>query len=269
MKKTTRRNNLNNNQIHILKLMYKFRFVTSSLLAQYKGLSTYRVINSALGILRDQRYIDRHFTSEYKLQRRSAEYYLDHEAIRLLRKEYGFNEKGLGWMYKNNTVNPDFIQHHLNVFQAYLRLEGAFGDDYHILTRYELAGLDYLPYPAPHLYIRKTEAAPSEQTDYLLKIYEDAPPFVIRKHVKGIIAHYEEGDWERETKRQYPTILIACSSPNTEKALLKIIERELDGAGIDDLLFRVTTVKSLLESPEIKSDIWSDPFDPETTPAIG
>ena len=47
-------------QLHLLKILYKFRFVTADLVAKYKGVSI-RATNEALSILLQRKIIARHY----------------------------------------------------------------------------------------------------------------------------------------------------------------------------------------------------------------
>ena len=66
---------LNQNQLHILRLLFKFRFITIPLLTTYKKLKS-NSLQRAFDILLTQQYVERRFDSSYKLAHKPATYYL-------------------------------------------------------------------------------------------------------------------------------------------------------------------------------------------------
>lgn len=78
------RSNLNPNQIHLLTLLYKFRFITPKLIAAYKK-SSLSSTNHSLAVLMSRGYIERNFFSRYRIQGKAAEYYLSAKGIAYLR----------------------------------------------------------------------------------------------------------------------------------------------------------------------------------------
>ena len=240
-----RRNKLNNNQIHLLKLIYKFRFVTSDLVAEHKGVNK-SAINNAFSILMDQGYIARHYDKSYKLHGRPATYFLAPKSIKLLRDEHGLNPKVLHAMYKNKSVNSAFIEHNLNVLRVYLSIRQTYPDTFNIFTKSETADLDYMPQPAPGLYLNRKNPSEDMPNEYMLEIFTDTQFFIIKKRIDTYIEHFDSGDWPEQ---QYPVLLIACPDSRTEEKLHKYIQTTLDNNYIDekDLRFLTTSTKSLLE----------------------
>lgn len=233
------------------------------MLARQRKLSSPVVINSALQILLDQDYIGRKYNNSYKLQGKGASYYLAPKALKVLRDNHGFNETILHTMYKNRTVSETFIDHCLDVFRAFLELSSVYPETANIYTKYELGGLDYFPSPAPDLYISRIDASKNAQADFFLDIFTNTQLFVIKKRIALYLEHYESGDWESETKTNYPTLLIACPDGRTEEKLQDYVEKALEGAGIDDLRIYTTTAKALLSLSGNGPANWTKTSDPE------
>jgi hypothetical protein len=63
--------NLSEKQINLLIIIYRFRFVTALLLGQYKNI-TAQSMKRSLNILEDSGYIDKRYSSSYKLQGKST-----------------------------------------------------------------------------------------------------------------------------------------------------------------------------------------------------
>lgn len=261
MQRINQRNSLNVKQIHMLKLMYKFRFVDISSLSRYKGIVSYSC-NKSLNILLDQGYVGRHYNKHYKLQGKSAQYYLASKSIKLLRDEHNLDKQVLRAMYKNKSLSSDFVDYNIGVLTAYLNLRDCYPDTFHMFTKSELGGADYFPDPKPSLYLHRIKQSNTLTNDYLLDIFTNSPFFVIKKRIATYLEHFESGDWESESKTSYPTLLFACPDSRGEDNLQRHLQKLMDNAGIDDLYIFTTTTKALL-SAEPGTKIWTNVLCPE------
>lgn len=259
MKKPTRHHKLNLKQLRLLKLLFKFRFTTPTLLATYSG-RTKDTMQKALTILLDQELVSRHYNKNYKLLGKAARYYLAPKALRYLRDEQGLHPGTLHTMYKNKSVNEDFIDHHLDIQTLYLQLNEVHPDTFNIYTKYELGKYDHFLRPAPDLYLARKEPQEGVPNEYLLDVFVDIPLFVIKKRVARYLAHYDAGDWVGSA---YPVILMACPDPRTEERLIKHLEQVLEALGEDELVFYTTTTKDLLALDGDNKAIWTNAYDPE------
>src|ERR1035438_7430760 len=206
---TTKHYPLNAKQIHTLKLIYKFRFINSTLLAKYKGINRINT-HKALKILLDQEYIARDYRSEYRIDRIGAKYYLAPKALRLLKDEHQLNEKTLLNMYKNKNVSSVFADHNIDVMQIYLSLRDAYSTTFHMFTKSELGDYTYFPEPKPDLYLNRIKPRVKLASEYILYIFTVTPPYIIKKQIEALVEHYDTDDWQTESETDYPVILIAC-----------------------------------------------------------
>lgn len=259
MGKTTQRYSLNANQIHVLKLMFKFRFITSSLLARYKGISRISS-NKTLKILLDQEYIGTRYDKSYKIQGKGASYFLAKKALTYLRDKHHMNQQVLHALYKNKTVGNAFVDHNIDIFAAYLALRDSYSGAFHIFTKTETADYGYFPEPRPDLYLNRIKPSDTSPNEYMLDIFTNSQLFIIKKRIAVYLEHFESGDWESEAETAYPAILIACPDSRMEERLQLHVAKVLDNPGIDDLNIYTTTVKALVGSDTL---IWSDVIEPE------
>lgn len=264
MKTATRHNSLNTKQIRILKLLFKFRFISVPLLLEYTQAKSLASISKALKILQGQEYLARRYNNSYKLQGKAARYYLAKKALTYLRDEHGMDETVLHTMYKNKTVGELFMDHHLDIFKAFMCLSASYLRTFSIYTKYELGGLDYFPAPAPDLYLSRNDSLESATNHFFLDVFTDTQFFVIKKRLEQYLEHYESGDWEADQKTGYPVILIACPDGRTEEKLQTHTSRLLDTSGIDDLIVCTTTTKALKVSSG-SSAIWTKTSESERT----
>jgi hypothetical protein len=259
MNKPTRHHKLNPKQLRLLKLLFKFRFTTSSLLATYNN-RTKDTMQKALTVLINQELVSRHYNKNYKLLGKAARYYLAPKALRLLRDEYDFHPGTLHTMYKNKSVNETFIDQHLDLQTIYLNFNAVHPEGFNIYTKYELGKYDHFPHPAPDLYLSRKVFSDHGTNEYLLDVFTDAPLFVIKKRVARYLEHYDGGYWAGSA---YPAVLIACPDPRTEERLLHHLEQVLESLGEDELVFYTTTTKDLLALESDNKEIWTNAYDPE------
>lgn len=243
------RKQLNPNQVQLLKLLYKFRFVNSDLLARYKG-TTRISVNHSLAILVDQKFVDRRYDNSYKIQGKSALYYLTPTGLRVLKGFMPLNDNVVHAMYKNSTVTEGFINECLLIMEVCIVLRDSYPDTFNIFSRSELAEFDYFPEPKPSLYLSRKKPSKTKHNGYMLDIITDNRKFIIKKQVQIYINHYDSGVWGEE---QYPTILFLCATPRIEENTLKQTESLLE-----DFDFFASSTKRLLGSDANNKAIWCD-----------
>ncbi len=263
MNQSSHRNNLTPNQIHILKLIHKFRYVSVPLLSKYKKVQP-SAINKSLATLADLGYIGRNYDASYNLQGKAASYYLMPKALLYLRDNYGFNERVLHNMYKDKAASPEFISHSLDAFAIYLALRDSYPDTFHIFTKTELADFDYFMSPRPDLYLNRIKPQDNVQNEFVLELFTNSQFFVIKKRITAIIEHFESGDWEAEAETAYPTVLLVCAEPKAEKRLQHHVAKTLDNEGIDELTVYTTNLKTLNASTAATRTIWADSVEPKS-----
>lgn len=268
MRTTTKHNSLNPKQIRILKLVYKFRYITVPLLVEYKEAKSLASLREGLQLLVDQEYLGRRYSSSYKLQGIAARYFLAPKALTYLRDAHGFNETVLHAMYRNKTASEGFIDHNLDVFQAYIKLSANYPDTFDIYTKQELSSFEQLPSPLPDLYLRRRIVSKTLPNHYVLDISKDVQFFILKKRFDQYLEHFESGDWETESTNNYPTILIACLDPRLEEKLKAYVEKVLSNTGIDDLYMYITTIKALLDTGTSNQAIWTKVSDSDETSTI-
>lgn len=253
---------LNDEQLEVLELLYKFRFGSNNLIAEYFGKNHRAFVSKRLKILQDQGFIDKRFDSSYRIQGKPAAYYLLPEGARKLQERRGpeddqVNIKGI---YKDKSVSEIFIQHSLNIFATYNQLKAHYSDSLDFFTKSDLASYEHYPKPLPDAFL-SLEAEGSAK-HFFVEIQEDSQPFftAVRK-VKKYIDYKDSGEWAiNET--DFPAILFICESVSLQKQLQKQIIKMLSKILTDDLVF-VTTTKEELGTLKDKAVIWQSTSEPD------
>lgn len=85
---------LNKNQLHILMLLFKFRFITIPLLTTYKNLKS-NSLHRVFAILVEEKYVHRKFDSSYNINRKPGIYYLSTKGMAALKGDVRINQATL------------------------------------------------------------------------------------------------------------------------------------------------------------------------------
>lgn len=249
---------LNPNQLTTLLFIFKFRYISSHLLSSSFGNKTRRSMHQTLNTLEEQGYIAKRYKTSYKLQGRPASYYLLPKAVHEIQARYSFSNSVLRTYMRNSSVSDGFIDHHIDIVKAYIRLRSDYPNMLHIFTKYEIADFDHFPNPKSDIYIRRIRTSSGKPKEYLLDIYDKTPLFAIRRRVDYLINFFETNHWEGS----YPAILLVCSDSKTEAKLQSFSLKCLDSSELVGLPIYTSTAKALLSKDSDKA-IWSNAENPD------
>ena len=209
---------LNKGQVRVLELLYRYRFITSELLAKSENQKHLQVTRSRLATLEKQGYIGRRYDSSYKLRGKFAAYYLLPKGLQYLKSIDVAEPQAIKMMYNDPKASDKFVDFCLSVCRTAQALISFYDEEARVFTRTELLDYDYFPQPQPDLYLsikRKTTR------HYFVDLYDDTTPaFVLVKKIKKYAEHYESGEWE-STGSDYPEAILVCTSHKAEQRLRK------------------------------------------------
>jgi hypothetical protein len=227
MSKTSLR--LNPKQYQILLLAYKFRFITTKLLAGYKQTSTVWTVQKSLTVLVDNGYLYKRYNRLYKIDRKPATYHLSPKALKVLKDNPDLDYAIIHARYKDKSVGQNFIDHHLQIFQTYLDIKQRYPEQFKIFTKAELRSYEHLPEPLPDLYLAPVNENTSNN-DVMIDIFSNATaPYLIRKRIDQLITHYDECDWQED----YPDIHLLVPKISLADSLNRYIAKSKDERYID------------------------------------
>jgi hypothetical protein len=242
---------LSNKQLHTLKIIFKFRFVTSSLLAIYRGVNK-NSLNRMLQNLVDQKYIIKQYDNSYRIDRKGARFSLAPTAITWLMKNSDLNHKTLHAMY-NKSEEP-FVLQSLAVMETAISLKETYPDIFYVYSASEISRDIDFPKPRPHLYLRRIETGDQKLNEYFVELHHTNQPFLIRQRFKELIQHYDDEGWP---DGEYPGLLFILGTARQETSFARFAREVLDAAGIDDLRVLTTTYKALVSTP-YNAAIWTN-----------
>jgi hypothetical protein len=237
------RRKLNAEQLEVLELLYKFRFGSNDLIAQYFGRKDRSFVFKRLAILQELGLIGKRFEPSYRIQGKPAAYYLLPEGARTVKKNRDpedTDEVNIKSVYKDASVSDGFIKHCLHIFALYNTLNGQY-DDLDFLATRDIAGYEYYPQPLPDAFLTL------DIKHYFLQFLEDDQPFftVVRK-IKSHIEYCKSGNWSQVGGESKPTMLFVCESASlqkrTQKRIMSALRKELS-----DFAFAVTTMDAVAD----------------------
>lgn len=253
---TTKSRQLNDGQLSMLYLVFKFRFVTSELIAESTGKQNGTAIRSRLNILTRRRLIARQYTGADRLQGRHAVYYLLPDGLRELLKteklKDGIADSVTKSIYKNKDMSRAFMDHCLNIFRVCNRLSFIYKDNLKTFTKSELSTYDYFPKPLPDAFLSLKNKDDTHR--FFLDILEPSTPgFAINKRLKQYTEYYDSEEWS-DTGTEFPGILFVCTTAAQEKKTLRQAKRFDEEIEI----FSTTIQDVILNS---NSTIWSNVYE--------
>jgi predicted transcriptional regulator len=243
-------------QVRLLQVVFKFRFVSVDLLAEYLSKDRSSIYEN-LYVLVKQEYIAKQYDKTYRLRGRSASYCLATKGIRYLRENTNTSEKALRNMYKNKNMDETHIDKCLLVVRVALTLNKQANHAFDISTRYELTDQEFFLRPLPDLYLNRKKAKDGHKFDYTLDIFEpNLPTWILRKRLRDYQEHCYEAELDESN---YPNVLLVAGNDSTERRLHKQFKYSMQ-----DFEFYVTTLERLLNPDNIHKPIWKDDvFDEE------
>jgi hypothetical protein len=236
---------LNQNQIDVLLLLYKFRFATSNLLTQKLKLQHRNSINSRLQILEEQEYIGRRYDKSYKMMNKPASYFMLPKGFAALRGMDGISNNVLKNMYKDAQATDGFVERSLVIFGVYNKLESIFGQRFDMFSRSELTGMENMPEILPDGLIRlKTSESTRANERYFFLHYaeERQPLFAISNVITKQLEYGDSDDWQ-ELFGKPPVTILMCNTTSLERRLHRQAGRVEDDAAKNQRFYTTTIME--------------------------
>ncbi len=216
VKEPSYRHKLSSEQIGLLKVLFKFRFVSTELLAGYldRDKST---IYERLYVLGNQGYTAKLYDKNYRFRGRPATHCLAAAGIRYLLDNSDLDPVILRGMYRNQSYSEAIIDRHLLVMKLYLVFEKLYGQQFELYTKTELTKTAWFLRPLPELYL---ETKDHKQASLLLEIVEAGlPSWQLRRRLWKHV-DYADDEWNEAKYGAYPSLLLIATNDRTEQRLL-------------------------------------------------
>lgn len=253
------RRSLNDDQIMVLRLLYRFRFSSSNHIATYFSKPSSKYIQKRLKILEDQGYIAKRYDKTYKLRGKPAAYCLTPKGARIIKAKTNkhIDDKVIKSLYKNKAVSEVFIEHCLSIFTIYLHLRILYGDRLLFFTRNELAPYEYFPAWMPDAYMHLgPKSGDTAEKQFFLDVFDETKPFFVHvRKARNYLKYSEEDDWGSETNTDLPTLLMICNDQRNEMKLRRQIRKAL-GESYEEAQYATTTIEELMGATKGSDKVW-------------
>lgn len=248
---------LSGQQQRILKLLFKFRFVSAGLLADVIGIrrvSVYEVLEQLVS----KELVTKVYEPKFRIDRRPAYYYLNKSGVTAVRKLMDVKESVVHALYKNDEMTDEFVMHSMKLIRCYIAIMKYLPDGSDIFSKTEINRFRQFPKNRPDLYIRTPDGK-----EAIIVIVDDKPPYIIRKRLDEIIAHSEDEGWDGN----YPLVCFVLKDNAAKYSFLFTANKKLEGMGLeeDELPILATAITSF-DKPA--AHIWSSPLRPKIHVAL-
>jgi hypothetical protein len=226
---------LNDKQVHILLLTFKFRYLTTDNLAKLRSIS-HNSAYSALNKLTERGYLGRKHNKSYRLQNKSARYYLTPKAVIFLQDpKFKLDTEILATRRHEDKKSTSFVDHQVAIVDTFIdiRLNTQY-EIHRILTASDIPKDDResYPKPLPNLEVLYETSEDGVFNRTLVDIFpDDQHLFIAKKRIRQYIQHYEDREWEWD---EYPSVVIIRRSKANIKNLNKYIEEKMEDMYLDE-----------------------------------
>lgn len=253
MEASDREVKLSSQQQRVLKLLFKFRFISAQLLAQVMGISRPGVYQ-ALESLVEKKIIGKVYEKEFRIDRKPAYYYLNKSGVTVVRRLLNAKESAVHALYKNDVASPEFVDHCLVAASCYAAISRFLPVGTDIFTKAEINRFKQFPKNRPDLYIRTPDGR-----EAIIVIMNDNPLYIVRKRLAEIVQHSEDEGWEGD----YPRIGFILRHGNDKNSFLYTTRKKLEDMGMDE--DEICVLATHLKAFDGDSDhIWANAFNPKT-----
>lgn len=228
-------------QKEILKLLYRFHHLNRKQIQEILKHKQFNRIIIWLNELTKQRYLARDF--EKKLGNVAAVYSLDKNAKKILEKEKDISVSSLTRVYRDRKNSAKFKKHCVclaDIYLSLIKLTKKSKAKLSFYTKTDLDKTEYLISPYPDAYFAIEDNSKNIKR-YFLDIFNplDSPKW-LHKRTMQYFDYYNKEDWQNNTDKPFPEVLMICPDEEYKKDLEKFIKKMLK-RNIADLFFYLST----------------------------
>lgn len=239
-------------QQRVLKLLFKFRFVSAQLLGLVMGIrrvSVYEVLEKLVS----KGLVTKVYKNEYRIHGKPAYYYLNKTGVTTVRKLMDVKESVVHTLYKNNDATEEFVEHSLKLTGLYTLIMPSLPDNSDIFTKTEINRFKQFPKNRPDLYIRTPDGH-----EAIIVLVDEKPPYIIRKRLEEIITHSEDEGWDGD----YPHICFVLKDGNAKNSFLYTTRKKLESMGFDEeeIYILAASLRAIKEESRV---MWSNALNPK------
>ncbi len=253
------RDKLNSGQVKVLKIVYRYRFVSRQLLASGLGVKPENGLYEKLEILVGHEYLGKRLEKQLTLQNVPAAYYLTPKGLNYLKElpdhEY-VDDQAAQESYRDKSVTGfPFIRHCLNVYGQTLALQKQY-PDLKVFTQRDMRHYSYFPEKLPDAFLSLASDDPERPHRFFFNIVRDRQSWndLVNK-LKEYTEFFDDGGWD-ETGSPLPAILLVSEWGPSERGIQRFVRRTLDRLD-SELRVYTTTTNAIRDTPD-NLVVWTD-----------
>lgn len=239
---------ITNNQIKIIKEIYKFRFINTNQFQKFFNHKDPTTITRWLKDLKEKGYINTDYKrTDIAENRRPARYFLAPLGRRFLKGQKGFDIKVLKKVYKEKNRKPVFKNHCEEIVDMYLflRFQKGKNEELKFFTDSNLAKYTYFPETEFDAYIVMEEN--NKIRRFLLHIFKESDPtWLPRQKIRDYIKYFNDNTWQENTDNSpFPALLFVLPTDSFKFHIFKYGKAVLQKAITVDIQLFVETKQAL------------------------
>jgi len=225
------RDKLNDGQVKVLEIVYRYRFVSRQLLAGSLGVKPENGLYEKLEILVGHEYLGKRIEKQLTLQNVPAAYYLTPKALKYLHAlpdhDY-IDDQSFQESYRDKSVTGfPFIRHHLNVYGQTLALQRQY-PGLKVFTQRDMRRYSYFSEKLPDAFLSLPSDDSEKPHRFFFDIVRDRQSRndLVNK-LKEYTEFFDDGGWD-ETESEVPVLLLLCEWSPTEKSIQRFVRGQLN-----------------------------------------
>lgn len=230
MEVSGKRRSVRRKEVDCLELLYRFRFITASLLVEYGFTTDSSNARRQLQRLVKLGLLGQRYDKSFKIERKPAYYYLTPAGVKVLRyAKREISNEATRLIHRDPTASEKFIQRCLNVLRVAILVKKLYGEEASYISRAELYAYDNVLVPLPDAFVRLPVTS---QHYYLELVDESTPPFAVAKRIRQYIEDAELDEW-RDMGSYYPPLLLVTVSQARLHRIQKVVYSAIESADSD------------------------------------
>lgn len=242
---------LTKQQQRLLTLVYKFRFITTPLLAKLLSIRKDTAYES-LQTLHELELLNRVYEQSWRIDRKPAYYYLSKQGVTTVKKLLELQDRAVNSLYNDHKASQEFIQECFNNLECYISIKQKLPDNTVIRTKTEINRFTVFPKQRPELYVKTQDGH-----EAFIIIVPDKLPYFVNKRRDEYIEHSEEDGWNGA----YPTMAFVFKDSRSKLGFLYKAQKKLEELGYEEneISIIATDIKQLVNG---EKPGWASVFNP-------
>lgn len=254
---------LNQKQIEILELLYKYRFGSRQLLADSLGIKSGTSLYERLNVLISRGLIAMRQEKRSKLLGVPATYFLTPKGLRALQSLDGHNyvtEAIIKSSYKDKVLSESFVLHTLKAYGITNALKRRY-QKLRVYLRRDMSRYDYFPDNPPDAFLSLKLGGETKR--FFLDVIPDSlPRNVLDRRIANYLTFFEDGGWEA-TNSELPALLLIAEKGTTETRARRAARAVVGRLELDDEPDIYTTTYTAIENMDGAGGIWTHIDEPD------